>query len=272
MDTLETIQQLKHDGQIAAARAQCKSYLAAHPASEAALTTMLTLDATPAEEVAVLESLLRYYPTHSNAGHFRQQLNGTRLLVTLHDLMPDLDTLPRPPGATPVLPPRLGEDLLRRGIINNQQLTDAIHEQARLHQNGSPQRLGTILVRMGAVTPEQLAEALRHQGGRNITELGEFLVHREVITREQLSHALQHQAEMTQQNEQRYQQKLEQVIALQNGRWNEGALNRPTQSLAMPIREPQPRIGEVLIKLGYLKPEELTRWLREQRLIQTIDA
>jgi murein DD-endopeptidase MepM/ murein hydrolase activator NlpD len=58
---------------------------------------------------------------------------------------------------------RLGEILLRRGLVNSTQL-----EQALILQQQQGQRLGAILVQQGLISPIQLREALAQQRWQNL--------------------------------------------------------------------------------------------------------
>jgi nucleoside-diphosphate-sugar epimerase len=62
---------------------------------------------------------------------------------------------------------RLGEMLVRRGLVSEQDVAQALAAQA-----ASGQPLGQVLVGQGLISPAQLAAALREQQGREST--GEF--------------------------------------------------------------------------------------------------
>jgi hypothetical protein len=55
---------------------------------------------------------------------------------------------------------RLGRMLIRRGVINAQQLLDVLHQQA---ETGRPRPLGSILLSRGLVTEQDLARCIEEQ-------------------------------------------------------------------------------------------------------------
>lgn len=81
---------------------------------------------------------------------------------------------------------RLGELLLDRGWITEEQLAAALDQQRRIGG-----RLGDLLADLGYVTYEQLADALKAQAPKK--RLGEMLLERGLLTREQLDRALDFQ-------------------------------------------------------------------------------
>lgn len=83
-------------------------------------------------------------------------------------------------GAPPV---RLGDMLLQKGLIVQQQLEEAIAYQ---QQFGG--RLGDILVELGSISPEKLSDAISQQPGKG--KLGDILVQMGLLTQEQLSQVL----------------------------------------------------------------------------------
>jgi type IV pilus assembly protein PilB len=80
---------------------------------------------------------------------------------------------------------RLGELLIQRGLVTEDQLTDALARQ-RLENNRTA--LGQILVKQNILTQQQLDPVLDTFGKR--PRLGEVLLRHGTITREQLDHAL----------------------------------------------------------------------------------
>lgn len=84
---------------------------------------------------------------------------------------------------------KVGELLLRQGLIDEDQLEHAINEQKR-----TGIRLGKILVRLGMITEEQMTSVLGQQlQSRERKKLGEILVERGVISEEQRDRALEEQ-------------------------------------------------------------------------------
>jgi len=71
----------------------------------------------------------------------------------------------------------IGEILLRRGLINEEQLQQALSEQER-----TGERLGQILIRMGYIDSNELAEALGEQLGMEPVKLSQMDIPPYVIT------------------------------------------------------------------------------------------
>ncbi len=265
MDALEHVRTLAQAGQRAAAKSACQDFVAQHPDSESGLMQLLVLDPTPLEEVAVLEALLHYFPTHRFAAKFEERLSSMRLVVQLTEMVPDLEVgAASGPALTQRGRQRIGDFLVAQGLITQSQLESATYEQARLHEGAQPQRLGTVLIRQGALTPQQLADALSQQIRTGSGELGDFLVERGVLTAEQLRQALERQALAASETEQRYQEALADMARQQSAQWDRGLLQRPTKSLSPPKREALPRIGQMLVELGFLTDAEIEHWLQER--------
>ena len=58
---------------------------------------------------------------------------------------------------------RLGELALEKGLISNNQLTDALHTQGELHKLGLSERIGTILFRKKMISKQALDDLLKEQ-------------------------------------------------------------------------------------------------------------
>src|SRR5919201_5639350 len=86
---------------------------------------------------------------------------------------------------------RLGELLVREGLVTEAQLSDALRWQ-REQQSYLP--LGQILVRQEVLTRRQLKLLLERSGKR--PKLGEVLIRSRIITRQQLEHALTQQKQI----------------------------------------------------------------------------
>ncbi|MBC7292695.1 MAG: type II secretion system protein GspE, partial [Thermoleophilia bacterium] len=65
---------------------------------------------------------------------------------------------------------RLGDILLERGIITEQQLNNALR-----YQKESGARLGEALIRLGYVAPDQIADALAWQENYGLSALAELV-------------------------------------------------------------------------------------------------
>lgn len=71
---------------------------------------------------------------------------------------------------------RLGELLLEEGLINREQLQEALAVQRR-----TGRRLGAVLAKLGFVTEEQVADALARRHGLKRVRLDELTVPQEVL-------------------------------------------------------------------------------------------
>lgn len=133
---------------------------------------------------------------------------------------------PSPAEQTPLQsppPPRktIGEQLLEAGLINEEQLEEAIERQK---QYGG--RLGDILAELGYVSEEQLDQLLGKPKMR--LRLGEMLVHNGYITSHQLEKALAYQ------------------------------------------KKSGGKLGDILLSLRFIEPEELYRAIATQNSIGRI--
>ena len=68
------------------------------------------------------------------------------------------------PGGTPGLP-RLGEYLVRRGVVSRSQIDQAIQRQEELRNKGRSLQLGDVLYELGLVSRLDLNRALQDQSG-----------------------------------------------------------------------------------------------------------
>ncbi len=78
------------------------------------------------------------------------------------------------PGVKPGEPQKLGDLLAARGLVNSEQLRNAL-----LTQSTNGQRLGATLVTLGLLTERELAEALAEQSGLELVDLAHENVDRE---------------------------------------------------------------------------------------------
>lgn len=81
-------------------------------------------------------------------------------------MQPDDSTVPPPPLRIG-LPSRLGEMLIRQGLVSSEEVQAALAEQAA----GSEWRLGRLLVRRGALDDRTLVQAIAHQFHVPVVEL-----------------------------------------------------------------------------------------------------
>jgi len=85
--------------------------------------------------------------------------------------------------------PRIGEALVERNVISEQDLESAVMEQKRRRSK----RLGEYLLERSILSAEQLEKALQTRPDERGMKLGEFLVSEGLITREQLGEVLRAQ-------------------------------------------------------------------------------
>jgi hypothetical protein len=100
--------------------------------------------------------------------------------------LPILNSAPAKPPAVRSTP--IGQVLLDKGYITQEQLDQALQHQNRLARDYKP--LGDILVMMGSITQAQLQESLAAQPDFGHEPIGKILVKAGVIEEWQLAHAL----------------------------------------------------------------------------------
>ncbi|MBM3266107.1 MAG: hypothetical protein FJZ01_00535 [Candidatus Sericytochromatia bacterium] len=169
---------------------------------------------------------------------------------------------------------RLGQILIRRGVVTPAELEDALRVQEAqperqlgeilvaqhsatpsqireaLRDQLADARLGQILVRIGAVKPEHLGEALDLQADRGGL-LGEILVELEFSTKEQIAWAL------SQQNaEKRFGSFLLRRRLI--------APEQLDQAMRLLGKRPDALLSEILVEEGYLTLEQVQENLRFQ--------
>lgn len=83
----------------------------------------------------------------------------------------------------------IGQRLIRKGYISQDELKDALDYQQRLPRM-LHKPLGEILIELGYLTREQLEEALSESQPQRALSLGEILVKTQVLQPWQLSHAM----------------------------------------------------------------------------------
>ncbi|MDR1871721.1 MAG: chemotaxis protein CheW [Deltaproteobacteria bacterium] len=85
---------------------------------------------------------------------------------------------------------RLGEILVQDGLITEEELNEALERQQTVEKG---RRLGEILVSMGRVEHEHVEEALKRQESLKETKLGEILLKRKIGAPEKVAAALREQ-------------------------------------------------------------------------------
>lgn len=97
--------------------------------------------------------------------------------------------VPSPSRTSPQKGDRLGETLVKEGMISRDQLDNGLHRQKALRKK----RIGEIFVDRGVVDHSEVAEALKVQKAQTDKRLGDILVASGAITPEQLDAALSEQ-------------------------------------------------------------------------------
>jgi hypothetical protein len=127
-------------------------------------------------------------------------------------------------------PPKLGQALLAKKLISDPQLQEALREQINDRNRGKKTMLGLILIKRKLISPLALASVLveQQQSRGNPDRLGDYLLAKKIITSERLQQAI-----------------AEHALAC--------VYEKPIQ------------LGELLVKRGYIRREDLNRALEEQR-------
>ncbi len=137
---------------------------------------------------------------------------------------------------------RLGEILIRRGVITQADLEDALRVQS-----AEPERpLGEILVAQQSATPSQIREALREQLAD--ARLGQILLRIGAVMRDRLSQALD-------------------IQAAQGGLLGEilidlGSCSKEQIAWALSQQSAEKRFGSFLLRRNLITPEQLDRAMR----------
>ncbi len=157
----------------------------------------------------------------------------------------------------------IGEMLLESGRISREQL-----QTATLEQQSSGERLGQILVKQDYLSEAELVQFLEAQLAQRLSasktlrkQLGELLLEKQAISRWQLSQALLLQDKLP--------QKIGQLL-IELGYTTRG---RVEQALSDQVQDPSHHklhqnrrtLGQLLLQLHRLTPEELETALTEQR-------
>jgi uncharacterized protein (DUF433 family) len=133
---------------------------------------------------------------------------------------------------------KLGEILIKKGLINHKQLTEALEYQARLNEtNYMP--LGEIIVKLGYITKEQLLSVLDIQKKINIPPPPPTSTLIPPPPPPKIS-----------------EKKLTSPLLSVNTK-NTKMLNKPTENINKPI-------GEILIEKGFIQRFQLTKALEYQ--------
>ncbi|MBA3946764.1 MAG: hypothetical protein H0X37_19660 [Herpetosiphonaceae bacterium] len=188
---------------------------------------------TAAQALKCLDHLLTINPGQPQVREAREILQ-VRMLLEEANLVKHASDVPAEPS-NPQTIMRLGELLVERGMLTQDELGKALAAQERQARNGKQVRLGEVLVNTKLIRREQLETALRTQievvqqqvQHSPVVSLGQFLVERTYITPDQLAQALSIQS-----------------TSKQRGR--------------------MPKLGDILVKLGYLTPTQLERALKTQ--------
>lgn len=188
-------------GNIEQARACFLRILDVAPQHQEALLRLASVLPSPEHALLCVEQLLTINPDHERARELREVLL-VRVLVAESAID---DAMEQPSSVEQRQ--RLGEMLVRTGVISYKQLDEALVTQARLAQQGKSFRLGTILLRLELIQPEQLEAALVAQIERlpalkrsdGPQRIGEYLIQQGIVNWAQVSEALRLQVELQRQ-------------------------------------------------------------------------
>lgn len=137
---------------------------------------------------------------------------------------------------------RLGQILIRRGIVTAGELEDALRVQ-----HADPDRpLGEILVAQHSATPSQIRESLREQ--LSDSRLGQILLRIGSVTAEQLEEALDSQAALG--------GLLGETLVVQ------GACDSDQIAWALSQQNAEKRFGSFLLRRRLITPEQLDQAMR----------
>jgi tetratricopeptide (TPR) repeat protein len=210
------------------ARACFVRVLKADPRNETAWLWLSSVMPTTEEALRCVEQLLKINPNNKRAKEAQEVLR-VRLLVEEAAIFKNATPSP----STPLRRYLLGEALVEANVISPQQLEQALKHQAAQARRHHPMRLGEILIRQKLVRHSQLEAALAAQiesaasiasKDATFSRIGEYLVQQGLITTAQLY----------------------QGIACQNALRQKGEKRM---------------LGEALVELGYLQPDQFTRAL-----------
>ncbi|GAC1441720.1 MAG: hypothetical protein NVSMB55_10250 [Mycobacteriales bacterium] len=76
---------------------------------------------------------------------------------------------------------RLGEVLVGAGVINDEQLQQALALQSEVGPGNPRRRLGAVIIAAGLATDRQIAEALANSLGLNVTDLGQLPISPDIV-------------------------------------------------------------------------------------------
>ena len=160
----------------------------------------------------------------------------------------------------------IGEMLLESGRITHEQLNLATTEQS-----ASGERLGQILVKQGYLSEAELIQFLEAQLSQRLAassslrkQLGELLLEKQAISRWQLSQALRLQDKLPQ----KIGQLLIELGFTSRGRVEQALSDQVQDPNRMKRQQNRRTLGQLLLQLHRLTPEELESALQEQRSSQ----
>ena len=245
----------------ARARTLLMQAMATASTAEQALLELGKYALPAAEAIDLLEAFLRQHPQHPFAPALQTRLEDLRIIAMLHEGQQEA----RNYGQTGIPALRLGEYLIERGWVTREQVAQALAEQERLREAGTEYRLGTLLMRQGHLQSGQLALALAALIRPGSGELGAYLVQRRILAPEQLGLALARQARITIDLERAYEEAQAAHAQQPASKPRFALLGKRTQPpQVMPHRKPAPKLGEVLVSMGALTPEQVATLLRER--------
>jgi hypothetical protein len=183
---------------------------------------------TTGQALRCIEHLLQINPQHRQALEEREVLR-VRMLLEESALQPAQPQT----VSTPQHRYLLGEALIEARVITTEQLQLALARQRQLARAGNPPRLGQVLLELRLVTPLQLEAAIAAQHETHssreeegLGRIGTYLLRRNIVTLAQIHQGLARQRELQ-------------------------AAGRGA------------RLGEILVDLGYVSGDTLSRALRD---------
>jgi hypothetical protein len=235
-------------GKAEQARLLLNRLLSRYPGNDAGWLMLLATNPPADEEIAALQGMLKHHPTHRFRPALEKRLNELleeqRILGIIEQVRP-VEQLQLPPRA------RLGDYLVSEGWVSQKDIDNALAEQRRLTELGMEARLGTVLLMQEKITVGELGVALGAVSAFELGTFGEYLVRNRVLAPVEVAAALAHQSLNAATLNKQY---LRQIGAAGGVRRFLGSL-MPTSS-DQPYQRP-PRLGDMLIQLGLLTPEEV---------------
>ncbi len=150
------------------ARALFQQALELDKTNETALMWLAYLSSDAYEAVKMLETVVNRNPRNELAQAYLQQArarcNELEQLVSSSHTLSTWTRMNSGP-AVPSSVPRLGEYLLKQGLITEQQLEMALRRHQDLNARGHRKMVGQVMIELGYITQSQLERWLQLQSG-----------------------------------------------------------------------------------------------------------